>query len=493
MVSFFARHEVDKKAEGFTQGEKGFPSAGRVAWDAWGGDAGQSWANGIARTLDSKDKSMTLTQSYAAITKADEQPDGTMFVYGKATDESIDADMQIVDNAWMKSAMPDWMMAGGNIREQHSSIAAGVATDLEEKADGFYIRAHVVDPTSVLKVKHGVLKGFSIGVRGARVVRDEKAIGGRIVGGTVVEVSLVDRPANPNAKLMLAKADDLGKLTAVTIDMPKPSDLFKSEEVETVGETVEPEIVETEILEEVAVVEETAVESVEEASVDEVTPEAEIVEAAKSLLATVNKFDQATYDAAIAAISDLIIIEAGEMKAGSDERDSIKDLLGATKRLYCWYNGEVENGEVANPNPAITDDYSEPMMTDEDDSNVEAIYAGKSLTLDPTQVESVLEKAIDAAKAAVSSEMDSMKSALEAEVAKSVELKAELEVALSKAVSGGPARMGSATPNKNSDLLLKAADYRAKAANPKITDRALKQGWIEIAEGLEAKARKENK
>jgi hypothetical protein len=333
-----------------------------------------------------------------------------------------------------------------------------------------------------------VLKGFSIGVRGARVVRDEKAIGGRIVGGTVVEVSLVDRPANPNAKLMLAKADDLGKLTAVTIDMPKPSDLFKSEEVEA-------EVVETPVVDEAPAIEETLVEveSVEEAPVDEVTPEAEIVEAAKSLLATVNKFDQATYDAAIAAISDLIIIEAGEMKAGSDERDSIKDLLGATKRLYCWYNGEVENGEVANPNPAITDDYSEPMMSDEDDSNVEAIYAGKSLTLDPTQVESVLEKAIDAAKAAVSSEMDSMKSALEAEVAKSVELKAELEVALSKAVSGGPARMGSATPNKNSDLLLKAADYRAKAANPKITDRALKQGWIEIAEGLEAKARKENK
>ena len=86
-----------------------------------------------------------------------------------------------------------------------------------------------------------------------------------------------------------------------------------------------------------------------------------------------------------------------------------------------------------------------------------------------------------------------MKSALEAEIAKSVELKAELEVALSKAVSGGPARMGVSASNKNSDLLLKAADYRAKAANPAITDRALKQGWIEIAEGLEAKARKENK
>ena len=44
MKSFLARHAVDKKAIGFSQGEKGFPSAGRVAWDAWGGDAGFRWA-----------------------------------------------------------------------------------------------------------------------------------------------------------------------------------------------------------------------------------------------------------------------------------------------------------------------------------------------------------------------------------------------------------------------------------------------------------------
>jgi ribosomal protein S18 acetylase RimI-like enzyme len=44
MKSFLARHKVDKEAIGFSQGEKGFPSAGRVAWDAWGGDAGFTWA-----------------------------------------------------------------------------------------------------------------------------------------------------------------------------------------------------------------------------------------------------------------------------------------------------------------------------------------------------------------------------------------------------------------------------------------------------------------
>jgi hypothetical protein len=47
MKAYFARHTVDKDAEGFTHGSKGFPSPGRVAWDAWGGDAGERWVKGI--------------------------------------------------------------------------------------------------------------------------------------------------------------------------------------------------------------------------------------------------------------------------------------------------------------------------------------------------------------------------------------------------------------------------------------------------------------
>jgi hypothetical protein len=44
MVSYFARHEVDKTGAGFQQGEPGYPSAGRIAWALWGGDAGRAWA-----------------------------------------------------------------------------------------------------------------------------------------------------------------------------------------------------------------------------------------------------------------------------------------------------------------------------------------------------------------------------------------------------------------------------------------------------------------
>lgn len=47
MVSYFARHEVDKRGRGWRRGEPGFPSAGRIAWALWGGDAGRAWANKI--------------------------------------------------------------------------------------------------------------------------------------------------------------------------------------------------------------------------------------------------------------------------------------------------------------------------------------------------------------------------------------------------------------------------------------------------------------
>jgi hypothetical protein len=56
MFSFFSRHEVDKKAEGFSPGEPGYPSPGRVAWGLWGGDAGFSWSRGKVKTLDRIDE-----------------------------------------------------------------------------------------------------------------------------------------------------------------------------------------------------------------------------------------------------------------------------------------------------------------------------------------------------------------------------------------------------------------------------------------------------
>jgi hypothetical protein len=54
MKSFLARHKVDEQALGFNRGEKGFPSAGRVSWDAWGGDAGFAWAEAMVERYENR-------------------------------------------------------------------------------------------------------------------------------------------------------------------------------------------------------------------------------------------------------------------------------------------------------------------------------------------------------------------------------------------------------------------------------------------------------
>jgi HK97 family phage major capsid protein len=62
MHSFFARHEIDKQAEGFSPGEEGYPSAGRIAWALWGGDAGQSWSGRLVKKLDSLDEERNMSE-----------------------------------------------------------------------------------------------------------------------------------------------------------------------------------------------------------------------------------------------------------------------------------------------------------------------------------------------------------------------------------------------------------------------------------------------
>ena len=66
MVSFFARHEVDADAEGFNSGEEGFPSAGRIAHELWGGSSGRSWAKAKDAAMDRIDeRGLDLNQEIA--------------------------------------------------------------------------------------------------------------------------------------------------------------------------------------------------------------------------------------------------------------------------------------------------------------------------------------------------------------------------------------------------------------------------------------------
>lgn len=151
------------------------------------------------------------------LSKTEEQDDGTIKVWGYASADTEDSDGEIITADAMKAALPGYMKWGA-VREMHQAKAAGTAIEAEVQDDGkTWFGAHVVDTEAVKKVKAGVYKGFSIG--GKVTARDElnKSV---IKGLNLIEVSLVDRPANPDAVFTMYKAEGLeeepaGEISAV--------------------------------------------------------------------------------------------------------------------------------------------------------------------------------------------------------------------------------------------------------------------------------------
>lgn len=159
-----------------------------------------------------KTAEMTITSVFGEITKTSPQEDGSLLVYGKATGSDIDLDQQRCDPEWLKKAMPEWMKIG-NVREQHDSKrAVGKAEDHSVTPEGdHFITARVVDPIAKAKVEARILTGFSIGIKNARVTNKSAAApNGVICDGSIIEVSLVDRPCLPTATLTLCKAASAG-------------------------------------------------------------------------------------------------------------------------------------------------------------------------------------------------------------------------------------------------------------------------------------------
>lgn len=71
---------------------------------------------------------------------------------------------------------------------------------------GPLLRAKIIDDAAWQKIKAGVYNGFSIGIKAPQVIYDGTAKNGRIAGGKLMEISIVDRPANDAARFTLVKA-----------------------------------------------------------------------------------------------------------------------------------------------------------------------------------------------------------------------------------------------------------------------------------------------
>lgn len=64
MRSYFARHEVDKKGKGWSPDEDGYPSAGRVAWALWGGDAGKAFADAYVERMEKAASTIVVADTF---------------------------------------------------------------------------------------------------------------------------------------------------------------------------------------------------------------------------------------------------------------------------------------------------------------------------------------------------------------------------------------------------------------------------------------------
>jgi prefoldin subunit 5 len=150
-----------------------------------------------------------LTYFSFPIEKAEPNEDGDLVVYGKATDGSLDSDEQIVDPDFSAKAVQEWLSSGGNVRVQHNPQRdpAGIGIEAETGSDGSqWVKSLVIEPVAKRLVQKGALRAYSVGIARPVIVRDGSARGGRITGGQIVEISLVDRPANKNCGIQLVKA-----------------------------------------------------------------------------------------------------------------------------------------------------------------------------------------------------------------------------------------------------------------------------------------------
>jgi HK97 family phage prohead protease len=76
MKAYFDRHEVDKQGTGWSPGEDGFPSNGRIAWALWGSDPGYAWSRKLVEQMNAADEENrmslgTIERRSLAIDEAD--------------------------------------------------------------------------------------------------------------------------------------------------------------------------------------------------------------------------------------------------------------------------------------------------------------------------------------------------------------------------------------------------------------------------------------
>lgn len=209
MVSYFARHEVDKQGQGWAPGESGYPSAGRIAWALWGGDAGRSWANRISKQAEESSEKMsdefsTKHVPFKLETKElgrDGQFSGYASVYG-----NVDQGGDIVEAGAFRAALDPSKPKPKMLWQHDPSQVIGVWDGLQDDATGLRASGRLLTEIqkgheALILMKAGAIDGLSIGYRVTETdyIVTPKGTVRQIKSADLLEISVVTFPMNPKS------------------------------------------------------------------------------------------------------------------------------------------------------------------------------------------------------------------------------------------------------------------------------------------------------
>jgi len=258
-------------------------------------------------------------------------------VSGYASTEAVDASGEVILKSAIEAALADYLEFA-NIREMHQLSAVGTAEEATVDDKGLYLTAKVVDDTAWGKVTSGVYKGFSIG--GKVLARDAK--NKKIITKIALhEISLVDRPQNPEARFDVWKAagtEESQMAKAKVKDEPATAVEPEAEIAKTIeAEAVIASAPETEDVAEKAAKPEAAAEA--EAEVDPIAKASAAVDALTAAVAAVapapvTELAKSMYD--VRAFADVITSVAYLVRASEDEANWEGDNSKVPAKLRSW-------------------------------------------------------------------------------------------------------------------------------------------------------------
>jgi HK97 family phage prohead protease len=137
MKAYFDRHEVDKQGEGWSPGQDGFPSNGRIAWALWGSDPGYAWSRKLVEQMnaaDEEDRSMTTTIERRSLTITDMESDAPLLAVESRSEDGADDSREWIVGYAAKFGVNSLELDGEFIERMHPDAFGIVAERRGRKA-----------------------------------------------------------------------------------------------------------------------------------------------------------------------------------------------------------------------------------------------------------------------------------------------------------------------------------------------------------------------